>query len=103
MVSGAGQAQAYGMVVLAEAVRPQQNDPQFRKDVEQQLTALLSEVNAGLPPYEKLQMIVVAKEPWTIENGSLTPTMKIKRSRIEANVGPKVESWYSSKGPVLWA
>jgi long-subunit acyl-CoA synthetase (AMP-forming) len=91
------------MVVLAEAVRPQQNDPQFRKDVEQQLTALLSEVNAGLPPYEKLQMIVVAKEPWTIENGSLTPTMKIKRSRIEANVGPKVESWYSSKGPVLWA
>ncbi|OYT91818.1 MAG: AMP-binding acetyl-CoA synthetase [Burkholderiales bacterium PBB3] len=103
MVSGAGQAQAYGMVVLAEAVRPQQGDPAFRKDVEQQLNTLLKEVNASLPPYEKLQMIVVAKEPWTIENGSLTPTMKIKRSRIEANVGPKVESWYSSKGPVLWA
>ena len=103
MVSGAGQVQAYGMVVLAEAVRPQQNDAQFRKDVEQQLAALLKEVNASLPVYEKLQMIVVAKEPWTIENGSLTPTMKIKRSRIEANVGPKVESWYSSKGAVLWA
>lgn len=103
MVSGAGQAQAYGMVVLAEAVRPQQNDPQFRKDVEQQLGALLTEVNATLPPYEKLQMIVVAKEPWTIENGSLTPTMKIKRSRIEADVTTKVESWYSKKGPVLWA
>ena len=103
MVSGAGQAQAYGMVVLAEAVRPQQKDPAFRKDVEEQLSALLAEVNAGLPPYEKLQMIVVAQEPWTIENGSLTPTMKIKRNRIEANVGPKVESWYSSKGPVLWA
>ena len=103
MVSGAGQAQAYGMVVLAEAVRPQQNDPQFRKDVEQQLTALLKEVNASLPPYEKLQMIVVAKEPWTIENGSLTPTMKIKRSRIEANVTTKVDGWYSAKGAVLWA
>jgi long-chain acyl-CoA synthetase len=90
-------------VVLAEAVRPQQNDPQFRKDVEQQLGALLTEVNATLPPYEKLQMIVVAKEPWTIENGSLTPTMKIKRSRIEADVTTKVESWYSKKGPVLWA
>ncbi len=103
MVSGAGQAQAYGMVVLAEAVRPRQSDAQFRKDAEQQLSALLAEVNASLPPYEKLQMIVVAKEPWTIENGSLTPTMKIKRSRIEANVGPKVEGWYSTKGPVLWA
>ncbi len=103
MVSGAGQAQAYGMVVLAEAVRPQQSDPQFCKDVEQQLAALLKEVNATLPPYEKLQMIVVSKEPWTIENGSLTPTMKIKRSRIEADVGPKVESWYSNKAPVLWS
>lgn len=103
MVSGAGQSQAYGMVVLAEAVRPQQSDPQFRKDVEEQLSALLTEVNASLPPYEKLQMIVVAKEPWTIENGCLTPTMKIKRSRIETNVTPKVETWYASKGKVLWA
>ena len=60
MVSGAGHAQAYAMVVLAEAVRPQQTDPQFRKDVEQQLGTLLTEVNATLPPYEKLQMIVVA-------------------------------------------
>ena len=103
MVSGAGQAQAYGMVVLAEAVRPQQNDPQFRKDVEKQLSALLADVNATLPPSEKLKMLVVAKEPWSIENGSLTPTMKIKRSRIEADVTPKVEGWYSSKGLVLWA
>ena len=103
MVSGAGQVQAYGMVVLAEAVRPKQDDPQFRKDVEQQLSALLTEVNASLPPYEKLQMLVVAKEPWTIENGCLTPTMKIKRSRIETNVTPKVETWYASKGKVQWA
>ena len=103
MVSGAGQAQAYGMVVLAEAVRPQQNDANFRKNVEQQLTALMAEVNAGLASYERLQMLVVAKEPWTIENGSLTPTMKIKRSRIEADVTIKLDNWYSSKGPVLWA
>ena len=103
MVSGAGHAQAYAMVVLAEAVRPQQTDPQFRKDVEQQLGALLTEVNATLPPYEKLQMIVVAKEPWTIENGCLTPTMKIKRNKIETVVNTKVESWYAAGGNVLWA
>ncbi len=103
MVSGAGHAQAYAMVVLAEAVRPQQSDPQFRKDVEQQLGTLLTEVNASLPPYEKLQMIVVAKEPWTIENGCLTPTMKIKRNKIETVVNTKVESWYAAGGKVLWA
>jgi hypothetical protein len=28
--------------------------------------------------------------------------MKIKRARIEAAVGPKVESWYADSHKVLW-
>ena len=48
-------------------------------------------------------MIVVAREPWTIENGCLTPTMKIKRSRIEADAAPQIEAWYASTGRVVWA
>ena len=52
---------------------------------------------------EQLRMIVVARDPWSIENGCLTPTMKIKRNRIEAAVGDKVEKWYGAKGPVVWA
>ncbi len=103
MVSGLGQPAAYAMVVLAEDVRPKQKDPAFRKDVEAQLAQLLSDVNAELVNHEKLQMIVIAKEPWTIENGFLTPTMKIRRARIEDNVSVKVEEWYSGKGKVLWA
>ena len=51
----------------------------------------------------RLQMLVVASAPWTIENGYLTPTMKIKRNRIESGVEANVEAWYASKGPVHWA
>ncbi len=103
MVSGAGQAAAYAMVVLNETLRPKQNDPAVRKEVEAELGALLAEVNSQLVGHEKLQMLVIAKEPWTIENGSLTPTMKIKRSRIESDVTPKVEGWYAGKGKIQWA
>jgi long-chain acyl-CoA synthetase len=103
MVSGAGQAQAYAMVVLAESLRPKQNDPAVRKEVEKELDQLLKDVNDVLAGYEKLQMLVIAKEPWTIENGSLTPTMKIKRNRIETDVAPRVEGWYSGKVKVQWA
>ncbi len=102
MVSGLGQPAAYAMVVLGEDVRPKLKDAAFRKDVENQLAQLLKDVNAGLISHEKLQMIVVAQEPWTIENGFLTPTMKIKRSRIENEVSSRVETWYSSNGKVQW-
>ncbi|MFM1981276.1 MAG: hypothetical protein RLZ68_2541, partial [Pseudomonadota bacterium] len=68
-----------------------------------QLAELLKHVNSELADYEKLQMLVVAPEPWSIENGYLTPTMKIKRNRIESGVESNVEAWYASKGPVHWA
>ncbi|MBI2750066.1 MAG: AMP-binding protein [Burkholderiales bacterium] len=103
MVSGLGQPAAYAMVVLSEEVRPRQKDPAFRKDVEAQLGKLLEDVNATLVNHEKLQMIVVNQQPWTIENGFLTPTMKIRRARIEGEVSAKVDGWYSAKGKVQWS
>lgn len=103
MVSGVGQPAAYGMVVLAEHIRPKLSDTAVRAEVVVEMTALLKRVNDGVADYERLQMLVIAKEPWSIENGCLTPTMKIKRSRIEAEVQDKVDNWYGSKGPVLWA
>jgi long-subunit acyl-CoA synthetase (AMP-forming) len=103
LVSGVGQPAAYAMVVLSETVRPQIGDPAVKARVEGELAQLLKDVNKDLADYEKLQMIVVAPEPWTIENGCLTPTMKIKRNRIESAVEAQVETWYASKGKVYWA
>jgi long-chain acyl-CoA synthetase len=103
LVSGVGQPSAYAMVVLSEELRPKQSDAAFRADVETQLAQLLKDVNSELADYEKLQMIVIAREPWTIENGCLTPTMKIKRTRIESEVGTRVDGWYAGRSKVQWA
>jgi long-chain acyl-CoA synthetase len=48
-------------------------------------------------------MLVVANEPWSIENGFLTPTMKIRRHRIESAVAFAVEHWYATGTTVHWA
>ncbi|GAB1388863.1 hypothetical protein MASR1M6_10440 [Rubrivivax sp.] len=53
--------------------------------------------------YEQLRMVVVAHEAWSIENGMLTPTMKIRRARIEKAVGGQVERWFGARGAVIWA
>jgi long-chain acyl-CoA synthetase len=103
MVSGVGQEAPYAVLVLAETLRPQLDDEAVRAQVEASLGALLTEVNLDLAPHERLRMLVVAREPWSIENGQLTPTMKIKRSRIEASVAAQVDGWFGTPGPVLWA
>ena len=103
MVSGVAQPAAYGMVVLAEDIRPTVNDPQVRADIESELAQLLRNVNAELPDYEQLRMLVIARESWTIENHCLTPTMKIRRSAIEDSVVDQLEAWYQAPGPVIWA
>jgi long-chain acyl-CoA synthetase len=103
LVSGIGQPAAYALVVPAEGLRPRLNDPVVRAEFEAEMKAVLARVNAKVADYEQLAKIVVAREPWSIENGQLTPTMKIKRAKIEGNVAASVDKWYESKGSVVWA
>ncbi len=103
MVSGSGQPAAHAMVMLDENLRPRLGDAGLRAQVQSELGALLAQVNTTLASHEQLQFIVVAAQPWTMANGALTPTMKIKRSRIEANVAGAVAAWYDAPGPVVWA
>jgi long-subunit acyl-CoA synthetase (AMP-forming) len=70
--------------------------------VTRELERLLEEVNRELPAYERLAFLVVAKDRWTIEDGSLTPTMKLKRSVIEARYAPSLPGWYAVGQGVLW-
>jgi long-subunit acyl-CoA synthetase (AMP-forming) len=103
LVSGVGQAEAYALVVPAEGVRARLDDEAVRTQVQREMEQLLRDVNRELSDYERLHMIVVVREPWSIENGFLTPTMKIKRARIEAAVAPQVEGWYAGRDRVQWA
>jgi long-subunit acyl-CoA synthetase (AMP-forming) len=103
MVSGVGQSSAYAMVVLSETLRPRLGSDEVRAEVERELTQLLHNVNRQVSDYEHLRMLVVAAEPWSIENGFLTPTMKIRRGRIEGAVADRMTQWYASEGAVYWA
>ncbi|MFO1191807.1 MAG: AMP-binding protein [Rhodoferax sp.] len=103
IVSGVGRPAAFACVVLAETLRPRLSDPAVKAEVEAEMAQVLQRVNSRVAEYERVQMLVIAREPWSIENGCLTPTMKIKRSRIEASVEAELDRWYQSKSPVLWA
>jgi len=102
LVSGVGQPAAYALVILAEHLRPRMREAEFRTHVESEFDGLLQAINSASADHEQLHMIVVAQEPWSIENGFLTPTMKVRRGRIEAAMEPHVASWYATGRSVHW-
>jgi long-subunit acyl-CoA synthetase (AMP-forming) len=102
LVSGVGQPAAYAMVVLAEHIRPRLGEEEIRQQVEKEMEALLKDVNAAVSDHEQLHMIVVRREPWSVENGFLTPTMKVRRGRIEKAMEAHVDGWYATGRRVHW-
>ncbi len=100
-VSGANQPQPFALILLAEDVRKRLAGAQDA-EIERALTALRERVNAQLDPHEHLEFLAIVKEPWLIENGFLTPTLKIKRSVIEQRYESLSGQWYETKQVVIW-
>ena len=42
------------------------------------------------------------REEWTVDNGLLTPTLKLKRQAIEARYGPRVAEWFQLTERIIW-
>ena len=100
-VTGSGFPQPFAVIQLSEeALSVVRNGGQ--EAIHQGLEEHLAQVNATLPPHEKLAFLTVAKNAWAPENGLLTPTMKIRRARIEQNYTTKGNDWYETKSAVIW-
>lgn len=77
-VMGTGLPQPVAVVVLSEYA---ENMP--KSDIRVSLETTLNKVNMYLEPHEILKNIIVSQDDWSIENGLLTPTMKVKRNLVE--------------------
>lgn len=96
-VVGEGLPQPVGLVVLSELAASSS-----REAIAAHLSQTLDALNPKLKPYERVQKLVVVKEPWTVENNLMTPSMKIKRSQLEKAFAKQVHDWYSEPGKVIW-
>jgi long-chain acyl-CoA synthetase len=73
-----------------------------RAEIEAALIADMEAVNANLEPHEAIAKIVVVKEPWTIDNGLMTPTMKVKRPQVEQRYCDLIRKEGETRSKVAW-
>lgn len=60
--------------------------------VEAELTKTVGRVNEILEKHEKIGGVIVCTDPWTIDNGILTHTMKVKRDKVEESYKSQIQN-----------
>jgi long-chain acyl-CoA synthetase len=94
---GTGLKQPIMLVTLAASAKSKSHE-----QLEQELIADMKAVNATLEPHEEIAKIVVLKDSWTIDNGMMTPTMKVKRNEVEKRYAELIEREGSTRSAVAW-
>ncbi|MDB5227621.1 MAG: AMP-binding acetyl-CoA synthetase [Bacteroidota bacterium] len=94
-VVGSGLKQPIALLVLEET-------DEDKEEIEQSLLQTLEEVNATLDNHERIAKFVILKDPWTIENDLITPTMKVKRNVLEKKYHNDFLKWQGEKERIIW-
>ena len=66
------------------------------RDAEQAAVRRIKKACAGFPNYGIPRQVKLLREPWTIENGLLTPTLKLKRNVIQQRYVDEIEQLFSA-------
>lgn len=74
-----------------------------RKEVADSLVETMEAVNAELEAHEKIAKLVVVDDEWTIDNGLMTPTMKVKRPQIEERYAELIQAAAADRSSkIVW-
>ncbi len=89
--------QPLAIINLSEAGKLQANE-----NIESSLTETLQTVNKELENYERISTIVIDSTSWTEENEILTPTLKVKRNKIEELYKDNYLNWHEADNEIIW-
>ncbi|MGI2800920.1 AMP-binding protein, partial [Photobacterium damselae] len=68
--------------------------PNFdRARYEKRVNKVIAKLNSELESHAQIRGVLMIKEPWSIENGILTPTLKIKRHILEKQYHEIGSNW----------
>ena len=62
----------------------------------------MQSTNKALDPHEQMACLVAMTAAWTVDNELITPTLKVKRNRIEDVYASHYERWVVERRTVIW-
>jgi long-chain acyl-CoA synthetase len=65
------------------------------KQVEEILIARIATEMKEFPGYAQVRRVRATLDPWTVENGLLTPTMKLKRAKVMEKFNAEIDAMYA--------
>ncbi len=54
-------------------------------------------VNGGLAPFESIKRLTVVPHEWSVEDGAMTPSMKLKRRVVEQRYAAEIAAFYADE------
>ncbi|KXS33058.1 MAG: AMP-dependent synthetase and ligase [Candidatus Gallionella acididurans] len=107
MVYGEGRPKLVALAVVnpeqwqafAQQVGVRADMPEALHDsrVEQQVLDRIAEQIREFPGYANVRRVLLLTEQWSIENGLLTPTLKLKRPQVAARYAEQIEQLYEGR------
>jgi long-chain acyl-CoA synthetase len=70
-------------------------DAERGEPAEQLLLQRVAAQITGFPGYAQVRRITATLEPWTVENGLMTPTMKLRRTRVMEKFNAEIDQMYA--------
>ncbi len=101
-VTGANLGQPLAVLMLNEGAVAKSKTADGKAELEASLAEHLKTVNNTLDPHEQLDCLVLVTEAWSVDNGFITPTFKVKRNRVEEMYASRYESWVGARKKVIW-
>jgi long-chain acyl-CoA synthetase len=97
-VMGSGLPAPIAVVILNEMGKKSDEN-----SIQKHLELALETANSKIEEYERLSNVIILKDEWSIDNGLLTPTLKLKRNIVEQKYAPQIHNWSENRKKIFWS
>lgn len=88
---------AWADMATSLSLHPETPGAFLQKDVEKAILKRVAARLSDFPGYAKIRRAYITMEPWTVDDGLLTPTLKTKRPKVMERFSDEIESLYEDR------